>query len=216
MTTGGTMRKLTMLVLMLGTVACGDFVDDEGNTSFRQVASGLQTLGDRVAEMGDAIERDADVEAVPWRDLLEVVPDEVDGARRVDSDGDEATDRNGAGLSVAHAKYAVDGDTVFVAVADLGALRSGVFLALRWVAPVISRADVDGDVDEMRIGGYPAIRVRGEDDDHQRDGILMALIAEGRFAVAAGAEDRVTEHVIREALENVDYGRLEDWADYGR
>lgn len=208
------MRKLTVLVLLIGAAACGDFIDEDGNTSFRQVAAGLQTLGDRVSEMGEAIERDAGVEAVPWDDLLDVVPEELDGARRIDTDGDDATDRNGAGLSVAHAKYAVDGDTVFVAVADLGALRSGVFLALRWIAPVISQADVDGDVDEIRVEGYPAVRVRGDDRDH--DGLLMALIAEGRFAVAAGAEDRVDEALIREALEEVDYDRLEDWADYGR
>jgi len=206
------MRTLTTLVLLIGTVACGDFVDEDGNTSFRQVAAGLQTLGDRVAEMGEAIERDADVRAVPWDDLLEVIPERVDGERRFDVDGDATTDRNGAGLSIAHAKYAVDGDTVFVAVADLGALRSGVFLALRWIAPVMSRSDIDGEIDEIQIEGYPAIRVRDEDGD----GVLMALIAEGRFAVAAGAEDRIDEDVIREALEDVDYGQLEDWVDYGR
>jgi len=208
------MRKLTVLVLLFGAAACGDFMDDDGNTSVRQVAAGLQTLGDRVSEMGEAIERDADVEAVPWTDLLEVVPDELDGSRHLDADGDATRDRDGAGFSVAHVKYAVDGDTVFLAVADLGALRSGVFLALRWVAPVISRTDIDGDVDELRIEGYPAIRVRGDDGDH--DGILMALIAEGRFAVAAGADGDVDEDLIRTALEEVDYDRLEDWSDYGR
>jgi hypothetical protein len=206
------MRTLTMLALLIGTTACGDFVDEDGNTSFRQVASGLQTLGDRVADMGDAIERDADVRAVPWDDLEDVLPERVDGERRSGTDGDAATDRNGAGLSIAHAKYALDGDTVFVAVADLGALRSGVFLALRWIAPIMSRSDVRGDIDEMRIEGYPAIRIRDDDGD----GVLMALIAEGRFAVAAGSDDRIDEDVIREALEDVDYGRLEDWVDYGR
>lgn len=206
------MRTLAVLILLLGTVACDDFVDGDGNTSFRQVAAGLQTLGDRVAEMGEAIERDADVEAVPWADLLDVLPDEIGRSPRLDTDGDDARDRNGAGMSVAHAKYAVDGDTVFVAVADLGALRSGVFLALRWIAPVLSRSDVDGEIEEISIEGYPAIRVRDEDGD----GVLMALIAEGRFAVAAGGEDRIDEDVIRDALEDVDYGRLEDWVGYGR
>jgi len=208
------MRMLTALVLLLGISACGDFVDEDGNTSFSQVAAGLQTLGGRVSEMGEAIERDASVRAVPWTDLVDVVPDRVDGSPRIDrdGDGDDATDRNGAGLSIAHAKYAVDGDTVFVAVADLGALRSGVFLALRWAAPIISQADVDGDIEELRVRGYPAIRVQ----DESGDGVLLALIAEGRFAVAAGAEGRVDEDVIRDALDDVDYGRLEDWADYGR
>lgn len=208
------MRKLTALVLVFAMTACGDFVDDDGNTSFRQVAAGLQTLGDRVGQMGEALERDANVEAVPWADLVEVVPDEIHGSRQLDTDGDAATDRNGAGLSVAHAKYLVDGDTLFVAVADLGALRSGVFLALRWVAPVISRSDVDGDIEEIQIEGYPAIRVRGEDGDG--DGVLMALIAEGRFAVAAGGKGRIDEGLVRDALEEVDYDRLEGWADYGR
>lgn len=207
------MRKLPIvLVLLLAATACDDFVDKDGNTSFRQVASGLQTLGDRVAEMGEAIERDAGVEPVSWRGLLEVVPDELDGSMRLATDGDEATDRSGAGLSVAHAKYAVDADTVFVAVADLGALRSGVALALRWAAPAISQARVEGDVEELRIEGYPAIRVRDDDGD----GLLMALVAGGRFVVAAGSESGVGENLVREALEGVDYRRLDDWVDYGR
>lgn len=206
------MRMLTAVVLLFGISACGDFVDDDGNTSFRQVAAGLQTLGDRVAEIGEAIERDASVGAVPWTDLLEVVPDELDGSPRIGSDGDDAVDRNGAGLSIAHAKYSVDGDTVFLAVADLGALRSGVFLALRWVAPVISQADVDGDIEEIRVRGYPAIRIQDDDGD----GLLIAMIAEGRFAVAAGAEHRIDEDLVRDALDEVDYGRLEDWGDFGR
>jgi len=207
------MRTLTVLVLLFAVTACDDFVDDDGNTTFRQVAAGLQTLGDRVAEMGEAIERDADVRAVPSSDLLDVLPERL-GRRspRLESDGDDTADRNGAGLSVAHAKYLVDGDTVFVAVADLGALRSGVFLALRWVAPVLARSDVDGKIDELTIEGYPGIRIQDED----KDGIVMALIAEGRFAVAAGGDDRIDEDVIRDALEDVDYDRLEDWVDYGR
>jgi hypothetical protein len=77
---------------------------------------------------------------------------------------------------------------------------------------VLSRSDVDGEIEEISIEGYPAIRVRDEDGD----GVLMALIAEGRFAVAAGGEDRIDEDVIRDALEDVDYGRLEDWVGYGR
>ena len=163
--------------------------------------------------MGEAIERDANVRAVPSSDLLDVLPDDL-GRRspRLDTDGDDTADKNGAGLSVAHAKYVVDGDTVFVAVADLGALRSGVFLALRWIAPIMSRSDVHGDIEETRIEGYPAIRIQ-DDDGH---GMLVALIAEGRFAVAAGADDRIDEDVIRDALEDVDYDRLEDWVDYGR
>jgi hypothetical protein len=197
---------------VFASAACGVFVDDDGNTSFRQVAAGLQTRGERGGVLGEAIERDADVEAVRWTDLLDAIPDDIDGARRVDTDGDEATDRNGAGLSIARAKYALGGDTVFVAVADLGALRSGVFLALRWIAPVMSRADVEGDIEELRIGGYPGIRIRDDDGN----GVMMALIAEGRFAVAAGGEGRVDEDVLREALEEVDYRRLEDWVAYGR
>ena len=55
------MKKLLALVLAMGLSGCGDFVDDDGNTSIRQIAQGLQSLGDRVAEMGEAIERDAGV-----------------------------------------------------------------------------------------------------------------------------------------------------------
>lgn len=205
------MNKLTPLVLVIGLTGCGDFVDSEGDTSIRQVAQGLQSLGDRVAEMGEAIERDADVAAVPWEDLMETIPEEIDGVRRMDTEGDEATDRNGAGMSVAHGRYALGRDSVFVGVADLGALRSGASLALRWVAPLLSHKEVDGRIEEVRVEGYPGIRIRDDDGG----GLLIALLVEGRFAVIAGVEGRSDIDFVREALEDVDYDRLEDLVAYG-
>ena len=204
------MKKLTLLFLAVGLAGCADFVDEDGNTSIRQVAQGLRTVGDRIGEMAEAIERDADVEAVPWEELIETVPARVAGAERLDHEGDEATDRNGAGMSIAHARYVVDRDTVFVGVADLGALRSGFGLALRWVAPVFGY-DHDGEVEEIEVEGYPAIRIHDDDDE-----VLIALLVEGRFAVIAGAERQAEERTLREALEDVDYRQLERWVDYGK
>ncbi len=206
------MKRVMVLVLAIVLSGCGDFVDDDGNTSIRQFAQGLQSLGDRVAEMGEAIQRDAGVEAVPWDDLLETLPERVGGATRIDTEGDEATDRNGAGMSIAHAEYVVRGDSMFIGVADLGALRSGVRLALRWVAPLFDRGDIEGEVEELEVEGYPAIRIRDDDDGD----LLIALIVEGRFAVIAGGEGRASGDFVRDALEAIDYDRLEDWVDYGR
>ncbi len=206
------MKQLTILLLALGLTGCGDFVDSEGNTSIRQVAEGLQSLGDKVAEMGEAIERDADVEAVPWESLLEIIPEEIDGVARLDTDGEDATDRNGAGMSMAHGAYVLRGDSMFVGIADLGALRSGAALALRWVAPLFSRGDVDGDLEEIEVEGYPAIRIRDDDDGD----LLVALIVEGRFAVIAGAEGPGNDDFVWEALNEIDYSRLENWVDYGK
>jgi hypothetical protein len=204
------MKTTLALLLAIGLAGC-DFVDADGNTSFRQVAQGLQSLGAQVAEMGEALERDADVEAVPWEELREVLPREVGGVERLDVEGDAATDRNGAGMSIAHARYVVRGDSVFVGVADLGALRSGVSLALRWAAPLFTDEHVDGEIEEMEVDGYPAIRIRGDDDR----GVFVALIAEGRFVAAAGSEGRGNEDLVMEALGDVDYDRLEDWGEYG-
>lgn len=206
------MRTLLALLLSIGLVGCGDFVDEDGNTSFRQVAQGLQGLGDRFAEMGAALERDADVEAVPWRELMGAIPDEVDGISRLELDGEDARDRNGAGISVAHGRYALEGDTLFVGVADLGALRSGAELALRWAAPLFAEGHSDGDLEDVRVRGNPGVLLR---DDHG-DGAFIAVMAEGRFIVFAGTEDRARESLVREALGEVDYGQLEDWVDYGR
>ena len=206
------MKKLVALVLALGLSGCGDFVDDEGNTSIRQFARGVQSLGEKVSEMGEALARDADVEAVPWERLTETIPEEIDGVKRLDTEGDEATDRNGAGMSMAHGKYVLHGDTMFVGIADFGAFRSGVGLALRWVAPLFSHEDIDGEIEEIEVEGYPAIRIRDDGDG----GVLVALIVEGRFAVIAGAEGRGYENFVWEALGEIDYDRLESWVDYGK
>ena len=101
---------------------------------------------------------------------------------------------------------------MFVGVVDLGALRSGAQLALRWVAPVFSNEDIDGEVEEIQVEGYPAIQIRDDEDGD----FLVALIVEGRFAVIAGAEGRANDDFVWEALAEIDYDRLEDWVDYGR
>lgn len=205
------MKKLLIPVLAIALIGCADFVDEDGNTSIRQVAEGLQSLGDRVAEMGEALERDADVEAVPWDDLREVIPEEVAGAELFDLEGDDATDRHGAGMSMVSGEYVVGGDSVFVGVADLGALRSGAQLALRWIAPLIAHDDIEGNIEEIRIDGHPAIRVR----DDEGDEVLIALLVEERFAVVAGVQGRGNDDLVREAIDEVDYRQLRRWSDYG-
>lgn len=206
------MRKLLLLGLTFGLTGCGDFVDEDGNTSFQQVAEGLQSLGSQFAEMAEALERDANVRAVPQDQLLEVVPERIAGRDRYDVEGDEATDRNGAGLSMASAQYVIGEDTVFVGVADLGALRSGVNLALRWIAPVISGEQIHGDMEEVTVEGYPAIRLGGESDD----GHLVAVLVSDRFAIVAGSGTQTGDELIADALDQIDFDRLEDWRDYGR
>ena len=129
----------------------------------------------------------------------------------LDLEGDDASDRNGAGMSMAAGKYLVDGDSVFVGVADLGALRGGAQLALRWIAPVFAHGDFDGDVEEMSVDGHPAIRIRDDEDDD----VLIALLVEGRFAVIAGSQSSGNEDLLREALDDIDYRQLRRWADYG-
>ena len=48
-----------------------------------------------VAEMGEALERDAGVEAVAWEDLVNAIPTEVDGTRLSETESDESSDRVG-------------------------------------------------------------------------------------------------------------------------
>lgn len=204
------MRRFALAFLLLGVVGCDDFVDENGETSIRQVAEGLQVLGDRVGEMGEVLARDADIESVPWEELVEVLPERVDGERRFEYEGDEALDKNGAGLTVAHAHFMVDGDSAVVGVADLGALRGGAQLALRWVAPMLTKS-ADGEVEELSFDGNPAIRIRDRDDG----GVFVAVLVAGRFTVFAGSEGRGHEGFVREALREVDIRQLERWEDYG-
>ena len=206
------MRKLLVLGLTFGLAGCGDFVDEDGNTSFQQVAEGLQSLGNQFSEMAEALERDANVRAVPQDQLLGVVPERIAGRDRYDVEGDEATDRNGAGVSMASAKYAIGEDTVFVGVADLGALRSGVSLALRWIAPVISGEEIHGDIEEVEVEGYPAIRL----GDEPGDGHLVAVLVSDRFAIVAGSGTQADDDLIADALDQIDFDRLESWQHYGR
>ena len=164
-----------------------------------------------VAEMGEALERDAGVEAVAWEDLVNAIPTEVDGTRLSETKGDESSDRAGAGLSIAHAHFVVRGDSAFVGVADLGALRSGAMLALRWVAPLFGRDDLDGALEEIEVAGYPAIQIRDDNDDD----LIVAVLVADLFEVIVGADGRIDDDLVWDALDEVDFGMLEDWKDYG-
>ncbi len=204
------MRTLLAVATIALLSGCADFVDEDGNTSIRQVAEGLQSLGDRLGELGEAIERDADIAAVPWEELASAVPSEIGGHERLDDGGDHATDNNGAGLSIAHGRYLVNGDSMYVGIADFGALRSGVTLALRWVAPMIAQGEIDGDVEEVELEGRKVIRISDDDGD-----LLIATIVEDRFGVIAGGEGPRSSDFVRDALRAVDYDQLRQWASYG-
>ncbi len=41
-------------------------------------------------------------------------------------------------------------------------------------------------------------------------------MVEGRFAVIAGAEGPGNDDFVWEALNEIDYSRLENWVDYGK
>lgn len=105
----------------------------------------------------------------------------------------------------------VRGDSAFVGVADLGALRSGTMLVLWWVAPLFGRDDLDGELEEIEVAGYPVIQIRGDNDD---DLIVTVLLAD-RFEVIVGADGRIDDDFVWDALDEGDFGMLEDWKDYG-
>ena len=70
---------------------------------------------------------------------------------------------------------------------------------------------MDGDIEEIEVRGYPAIQIR---DEHDGD-LLVAVLVEGRFAVVAGADGRIDDDFVWDALDEVDFGMLADWEDYG-
>jgi len=98
-----------------------------------------------------------------------------------------------------------------VGVADLGALRSGAMLALRWVAPLFGRDDLDGELEEIEVAGYLAIQIRDDNDDD----LIVAVLVADRFEVIVGADGRIDDDFVWDALDEVDFGMLEDWNDYG-
>ena len=54
----------------------------------------------------------------------------------------------------------------------------------------------------------------GKRDDDDGD-LLVAVLVAGRFAVIAAADGRIGDDFVWDALDEVDYGMLEDWKDHG-
>lgn len=218
---------LAAAALVLG--ACGDDSPADRMNDARESMDGAREAAGALGGMAEAAEdmaRDAEegvtVEPVDFRELRELLPEEVAGLPRTESEG-QTTGAMGATVSNATGTYQEEPDggagylrTIEVSITDLGAMRGMAMMGLApWMSMQIDRESDDSYERTTEYDGHPAheeFSGLGEDRE-QMEGEIQVLVAE-RFLVGIEGRD-VEEERVKVALEQVDLSALADMKDVG-
>lgn len=209
------MRAPLTLVLLLA-LSCGK--SDEQKAA-EAAARQLQELGKQMGADGAAAAADAATalaagkasDAVDFRDLKALMPEDLPGMKRSSLEG-QKSGAMGFTMSTAEARYETeDGASIRLAISDMGAVTGmSAMAAYAWASTEIDREDATGYEKTMTFKGY-----RGHEkyDRESKSGEISLLVA-GRFIVEANGYS-VTADALKEALEKVDLGRLEGMKNVG-
>lgn len=168
-----------------------------------------ESIGQVMEDVGRALQNEDGVEAVAPSRLRDLLPDDIEGMERYNTDADES---GRWGISVSHvkAKYRNDrGDRLSVVVADLGTLRGLLSRSDDLLDSAITRRDGQDYSRTTRINGFPA-RLAQDVDREEFDGIL---IVENRFVVVMEARGDFDEDVFEDVFDAIPIRRLARMAD---
>lgn len=200
--------------------AADDFQKDAGEWSRearREAEDALEevgvakSIGQIMEDVGRALQDEESVEAVETSRLRALLPDDIEGLERYNTN----SDRSGKwGVRVSHVKgqYANDdGDHLSVVIADLGTLRGLLSSSEDLLDSSITKRREDGYSRTTRINGYPARISRDRDRRSEEfDGIL---IVEDRFVIVMEARGDFDDDVFEDVFDALPLRRLARLAD---
>jgi len=150
-------------------------------------------------------------EAVDFRELKSLLPEELPGMKRSNSDG-ERTSAMGFTISKAEAQYeGENGANVSITVTDVGAMAGVAAMATyAWAAGTIDRESETSYERSTTIKGYKGYE---RYDRQSNSGEVQVLVA-GRFVVEVTGNNMPMD-AIKAALDKVDLGKLESMKNVG-
>ncbi len=221
------MYRLASLAITLALIvsACGiPGRDAEEEPRGDGPLSQLQRFGEAAEGMAEAAENMASqqesgqppAEPVDFRELQEMLPEEVAGLPRTNREGE----RSGAmGMTVSQATGTYEGAAgddgsaprLTLKVSDLGGVGMAAMFGAAWTMASIDRETETEYERTTEIEGHPGYI---KYDNANRSGDFQVLV-EGRFLVAAQGYG-VSDDQLRTALTSIDIDRLEGMRDHGR
>jgi hypothetical protein len=215
------MRRILPLALcffLLPAPGCGS---DEPAEAERDAAAERAADMERAAEdvansmagaFGEAFGEGGAVETVDFRVLRDLLPEELDGMERVDASG-ERTGVAGFSFSQTQGEYrSDDGDReISLQIVDGGGLAQMTMLGATWMQLDVDRESSDGYERTTEFEGYPAFeKVR----TGERPRSELSFVVAERFLVTANGQN-VEMDALKDAVEEIDLGELEDLRDEG-
>lgn len=166
----------------------------------------LKKVGEAIERIGDALIKDSDIEPVDYRKLRDLLPREINGMKRISTDGSRKS-ALGIRISKVEAEYEGPRLNMTVAIMDLGSVSGAAAAGLDFFD-----AEFDGDYEDgykrtTEFDGHPAfVKVDNSGRYHHYEAVVM--VAE-RFVVAIDASGRgLDENIIEDVLDEISLRRL--------
>ena len=207
--------RLTAMLLLVA--ACGKSDEQKAaEAAAKQMAEALTAAGATgaagAAALGSALAAGTASDAVDFRVLKELLPDEINGMPRTSSDG-EKNSAMGFTMSRAEARYETQGtnSSIKIQISDVGAMTGAAAMATyAWASVEVDRENQTGYEKTTTIKGY-----RGyEKFDRQTNYGELSLMVGGRFMVELEGNE-VGMDALKAALDKLDLGKLEGMKGFG-
>jgi hypothetical protein len=212
--------RLTVMILLVA--ACGKSDEEKAaEAAAKQMAEAITAAGAAgaagAAAVGNAIAAGALAagkasDAVDFRTLKELLPEDINGMPRTSSDG-EKNSAMGFTLSRAEARYETQGSnaSIKIEISDVGAMTGmAAMAAYAWASMDVDRENETSYEKTTTIKGY-----RGyEKFDRQTNFAELSLMVGGRFMVELEGNE-VGVDALKAALDKIDLGKLEGMKGFG-
>lgn len=199
----------TVLLLITGCFTGG------AEKQAEQIAQAGQQMGEAMAAAGAAVTggglEGKATEAVDFRELKALLPEELPGMRRTSAEG-QKNSAMGFTLSTAEARYQSEGGgRIHLTITDAGAVAGLAAMGMyAWAGMEIDQEDEDGYEKTTTLNGR-----RGyEKYNRSSKSGEVSLMVGGRFIVELDGDD-VSMDDLKSALDKVDLDKLEGMKNVG-
>jgi len=166
----------------------------------------MKDLGKALEKIGAALKEDSNIEPVDHRKLRDLLPREVAGMERYDTDG-STSNVVGVRTSKVEGKYDGGPGDMSVSIVDLGSISGAAAAGLDMLDVRIDRDYDEGYQRTTKIDGYSAL-VTMEDNGGRRKRAAVIRVTD-RFIVAIEAEGRdLPDDLIDQVVDRISLRRL--------
>ena len=217
------MRR-ALVLLAIGALACGKSDEQKAaEAAAAQLAELGKAIGTSAAASGVA-GADAAVagtaalmagkatDAVDFRELKALLPEELDHMKRTSANG-EKNGSMGFTMSNAEGEYQTeDGNmSIRIQISDIGAMTGAAAMAaFAWATMTVDRESGESYEKSTEVKGFRALE---KYDRANKSGELSVLVA-GRFSVEVSG-NQVTMDAIKGAFDKIDLGKLDGMKNFG-